>query len=115
MSKAIPNLKTRLITRGEFVCSGGDNERFPYNITCLQNGVVEIYPLKGDKFVWNASYNKTMNVVIKKIVVISGVFMIKFAFYKTPSKQEEYSEYFNLIDELNDNIIDENNDYFIIK
>ena len=81
---------------------------------CIQSGVITFWPVKGDKFTWNAQSGKKIKTIPSKINIDSGSFLGFFTSLKIFNITEDI-EYYYLIDENEDNFIDENSDLFQIK
>lgn len=108
------NITSKVLLPGTYECDTQSIKDSPQEILCLESGVITFWPIRGDKFTWNASLEKKIKLIPKKISIDSGVFVSFFNFYKNSQVQSEI-EYYFLTDENNDNFIDENSNIFQIK
>lgn len=89
---------------------------FPKKILCLEAGQIEIFPIVGNSFIWTSEANQLVSVIHTKVRIISGQYISFFATPSGASRFEEVTpEEMHFIDEINNNYIDENNDYFKIR
>jgi hypothetical protein len=99
---------------GTYECATQSIKESPQEILCLEGGVITFWPIRGDKFTWNASSGKKIKLIPKKVSIDSGVFVSFFNFYKNICTSNDV-EYYFLTDENNDSLVDENSDIFQIK
>ncbi|MFA5067211.1 MAG: hypothetical protein WC466_04150 [Candidatus Izemoplasmatales bacterium] len=108
------NIFSKYFAQGTYECSSNDVNKKPQEFICIQNGTITIWPIKGDKFIWNAQTGKKIKVIASKIDIDSGGFVGLFPSLKSHNLEEDI-EYYYLIDENEDNFIDENAALFQIK
>jgi hypothetical protein len=60
------NITSNILVPGTYECATQSIKESPQEILCLEGGIITFWPIKGDKFIWNASSGKKIKLIPKK-------------------------------------------------
>jgi len=102
-----------ILNPGRYDVDSCEIEDCPKEILYIESGLVEIFPLNGNSFFWNATAGMKIKLVVKKILISSGLFCAFFVAYNGDA-QGSVEELSYLIDESGNNFVDESGNKFIM-